>query len=70
MRIIDADINQGYNMGQTKKSTKIKAFVANLHANGQKPSERFGMSWNALSELEMKVPELTCRTMQHGSKTA
>ena len=49
---------------------KIKAFVANLHANGKKPSERFGMSWDALSKLEKEVPELTCRTLHNGSQIA
>ena len=58
-------------MRQVETSTKkIKAFVADLYANGKKPSERFGMSWDALSKLEEKVPELTCRTLHNDSKTA
>jgi len=58
-------------MRQNKAGTKkVKAFVAELYANGTKPSERFGMSWEALSNLEKKIPELTCRTTHNDSQTA
>ncbi len=68
---IYVDVNQGNTMRQIETSPeKIKAFVASLHANGKKPCERFGMSWDALSELEKKVPELTCKTLHNGSQTA
>lgn len=51
-------------------ATEMKAFVANLYKDGRKPCERFGMSWESLSELENEVPELTCKTLDKNNKTA
>ncbi|WP_157810313.1 hypothetical protein [Vibrio sp. HA2012] len=42
----------------------IKKFVASLYENGKTPSERFGMTWNSLSQLEKDVPELTEKECQ------
>lgn len=48
----------------------LKKFVASLYDNGKKPCERFGLTWESLSTLEEKVPELTCKTPQNCCKTA
>ena len=37
--------------------SKMKVFVESLYANGKTPSERFGMTHEALSELERDIPQ-------------
>ncbi len=49
---------------------ELKTFVSSLYSNGKKPCERFGLTWDSLSTLEKKVPELTCRSPQNGCKSA
>ncbi|MBE5145597.1 MULTISPECIES: hypothetical protein [Vibrio harveyi group] len=48
----------------------VKGIVAKLFDNGKTPSERFGLTWKQLSELERNVPELTCKTGEDHCKTA
>lgn len=48
----------------------LTQFVANLYKDGNKPCERFGMSWESLTKLEEKVPELTCKQANKTCKTA
>ncbi|WP_413113846.1 hypothetical protein [Thaumasiovibrio sp. DFM-14] len=52
------------------KASNAKAFVASLYANGKKPCERFGLTWESLSELERKVPSLTCKQDPETCKSA
>ncbi|WP_188009004.1 hypothetical protein [Grimontia hollisae] len=53
-----------------KMKGEAKDFVANLFSNGQTPSERFGMTWDKLKELEAQVPELTCSAVGNCQKRA
>jgi NAD-dependent DNA ligase len=48
----------------------IEQFAAGFYAQGKSALECFDMSWKSLSELEEKVPELTCKTSDEGCKTA
>ncbi|EIY8041237.1 hypothetical protein MNR05_001331 [Vibrio vulnificus] len=48
----------------------IKGFVEGLFSNGKSPSERFGVTWKQLSELEKQVPQLTCHSNDKCQKTA
>lgn len=41
----------------------LNAFVDELYADGKKPCERFGMSWDELSKIEAENPALTCKTL-------
>lgn len=42
-------------------ASELKQFAAKAYANGKTPSERFGMTWEMLSELEQNNPQLTCK---------
>lgn len=58
-------------MKQVKaNSSNAKAFVASLYAGGKKPCEQFGLTWDSLSDLERKVPSITCKQQPEGCKTA
>ncbi|WP_153446901.1 hypothetical protein [Vibrio algicola] len=37
----------------------LQDFAAKVYANGKTASERFGMTWDMLSELEEQNPKLT-----------
>jgi len=52
------------------KAADIKMFVAAMYKNGKTPSDSAGLSWESLSELEKKVPELTCKTLGQKRKLA
>ncbi|WP_445773422.1 hypothetical protein [Shewanella sp.] len=49
---------------------EVQDFVLELFADGKTPSERFGMTWASLSQLERNIPELTCKVEPHSVKTA
>lgn len=51
-------------------ANEMKDFVANLYAGGKKPCERFGVTWDQLSKLEEKYPEITCKNVNGKCKTA
>lgn len=48
----------------------IEKFATNFYNQGKSAVECFDMSWDALSELEKKVPQLTCKTSGKDCKTA
>lgn len=48
----------------------IEKFAASFYSQGKSAMECFDMSWEALSELEKKVPDLTCKTSDNDCKTA
>ena len=47
----------------------VNEYFAN-YRNGKSSTERSGITWKALSELEKKVPELTCKTGPYYQKQA
>ncbi|MDW6019953.1 hypothetical protein SBW85_19800 [Vibrio plantisponsor] len=53
-------------------TSELKQFAAKVYANGKTPGERFGMSWEMLSDLEEKNPQLTCKQGSdcHNNKVA
>ena len=51
-------------------ASEMKQFVASLYEGGKKPCERFGITWDELSALEAKFPEITCKKVPEGCKTA
>ncbi|CAM4044228.1 hypothetical protein [Vibrio neonatus] len=48
---------------------KVNEILSNMYKNGKSPSERFGLTWDSLSELESNNPQLTYKTA-HKCKTA
>ncbi len=45
-----------------KNECKVEEFANTFYKQGESAMESFGMSWETLSDLEEKVPELTCKT--------
>lgn len=42
-------------------TSELKQFAAKIYANGKTASDRFGMTWDMLSQIEDKNPQLTCK---------
>lgn len=40
---------------------QIKEIVASMFADGKLPGDEFGLTWDALSEMEHECPQLTSR---------